>query len=120
MFERAPFHSRLLITFRPAQIRNAYYDDIILEDLTASTTQDRIILETQNKKNATSAVASKSSGSNSADGELGLDEDQMEEVLQITRAAFAEWTPNLGSVSSFVSFRSLAYANLPVLRHSSP
>lgn len=79
-----------------AGIRNAYYDDIILEDLTTTSTQDRIILETRDR----SQYTSESKKDEDEDREAKMGEEEMEEVIRNTKLEFERWEPRLNDVRS--------------------
>lgn len=80
-----------------AGARNAYYDDIILEDLTTSSTQDRIILETRDRAQFTTGNK-KEKEEGDEDDQMG--EEQMEEVIRNTKLEFETWEPRLNGVSA--------------------
>lgn len=77
------------------QVRNAYYDDIILEDLNTTSTQDRIILETRDRA---TMVSASTTIVEEGEEEPVLDEAEMVEIIFDTKSEFNIWSPSLGSV----------------------
>lgn len=71
-----------------AGARNAYYDDIVLDDLNATAKEDRIMLEMQDRTKV-------ATGLESAVEESETDRTEASLVLQRTKREFENWQPNL-------------------------
>lgn len=78
------------------QARNAYYDDIVLDDLNATAKEDRIMLEMQDRTKV-------ATGLESAVEESVTDKFEASLVLKRTKREFENWQPNLPEVLFFAS-----------------
>lgn len=85
-----------------AGAKNAYYNDIILEDLNDVEVSDRIFL---NMQQPTPKVTTTTTTTPAIEGEAmegiieGGGEETEEDIVQRTKREFEDWNPRLGEVS---------------------
>ncbi|KAM0749122.1 hypothetical protein T439DRAFT_327617 [Meredithblackwellia eburnea MCA 4105] len=88
-----------------------YYADILLDDLTTSTAEDRIVLNMQDRSTSSGPAAASGSGGANGAAET-METDEVDRIVRGTKDSFEVWEPNLGEFEADKTSIKLAMVDM--------